>query len=175
MSDGRLPDKIDPVRLAEARRTLQGELPVAAMTRLVDLLTDDRGTVHVDVQCGVDPEGIRYLRGSLSGEVGMQCQRCLENFRQPLKSEFALGVVAHESVAERLPEHYEPLVAGEEPVFLRDIVEDELILSLPIVPKHPEGQCPAGKGGDDDLAEAPRQNPFAALKSLKTKKVPDEE
>ncbi|MCK9532060.1 MAG: YceD family protein [Gammaproteobacteria bacterium] len=170
-----MPDKIDPVRLAEARRTLQGELPVAAMTRLVDLLTDDRGTVHVDIQCGVDPEGIRYLRGSLSAEVGMQCQRCLENFRLALNTQFALGVVAHESVAERLPEHYEPLVVGEDPIFLRDIVEDELILSLPIVPKHPEGQCPAGNGGDEHLDEERRENPFAALKVLKTKKAPDEE
>ncbi len=176
MLDGRLPDKIDPVRLAEGRRVLQGELPVAAMPRLTALLTDDSGTARVDITCGVDQEGVRFLRGTVTADVTMECQRCLENFRLPLHAEFALGIVSHESLAERLPEHYEPLVVGENPIFLRDIVEDELILSLPIVPKHPEGQCPAGKGGDEvQKSEERRENPFAALKSLKTKKAPDEE
>ncbi|MGE0081626.1 MAG: YceD family protein [Thiohalomonadaceae bacterium] len=170
-----MPDRIDPVRLAEGRRVLQGELPVAAMPRLAAMLTDDRGSVGVDIACGVDEEGIRYLRGTLDAEVSILCQRCLEDFRLPLHIRFALGVVAHESLAERLPDHYEPLVVGEEPIFLRDIVEDELILSLPIVPKHPEGQCPAGKGGDENPEETRRDNPFAALKVLKTKKAPDEE
>lgn len=175
MSDDRLPDRIDPVRLAEARRVLEGELSIAALPRLVSMLTDDSGSVRVDITCGVDEEGIRYLRGSLDAEVNIQCQRCLESFVLPLHTTFALGVVTHASLAERLPDHYEPLVVGEEPVFLRDIVEDELILSLPIVPKHPEGQCPAGKGGDEHVEEERRENPFAALKVLKTKKVPDEE
>lgn len=175
MSDGRLPDKIDPVRLAEGRRLLQGELPVTAMPRLAAMLTDERGSVRVDMACGVDEEGILYLRGTLDVEVNIQCQRCLEDFQLPLHSRFALAVVAHESLAERLPEHYDPLVVGEEPVFLRDIVEDELILSLPIVPKHPEGQCPAEKGGNENAEKARRDNPFAALEVLKTKKVSDEE
>ena len=169
MLDGRLPERIDPLRLAEGRRILEGSLDLKTLGRLGSYLTENEGPVQVEMEFGIDEEGLRFVRGRLATEVGMACQRCLASYRLPLESDFRLGIVSGEAAAERLPEHYEPLVVGAEPVFLKDVVEDELILSLPLVPKHPEGECPEQQGAAQDGAgEEPRENPFAVLAKLKT-------
>lgn len=147
---------------------LRGTLELDAMPRLGAYLTEAQGKVQVEMDFGVDEEGIRFVHGRLATEVGIACQRCLESFRLPLKSEFQLGVATDEGSAERLPDHYEPLLVGSEPVQLKDVVEDELILSLPLVPKHPDDQCPGQKKGRDEESAVERENPFAVLASLKT-------
>ena len=58
-----------------------------------------------------------------------------------LKSDVVLGIAWDDTRARSLPKEYEPLVAGEEPIDLREIVEDELLLVLPFVNYHDEGQC----------------------------------
>jgi uncharacterized protein len=169
MSDGRLPERIDPLRLAEGKRILRGVLDLASLPRFGAYLTEADGKVQVEMEFGVDEEGIRFVHGRLATEVGIACQRCLESFRLPLESEFQLGVVTDERDAERLPDHYEPLLVGSEPAQLKDIVEDELILSLPIVPKHPDARCPGQKVTEQEEESQPqRENPFAVLAKLKT-------
>lgn len=167
MSDGRLPERIDPHRLAEGKRILQGSLELNTMPRLGAYLTGSGGKVQVEMEFGRDEEGIPFVRGHLETEVEIACQRCMGSFRLPLQSRFLLGVVSEEKEADRLPEHYDPLVAGHEPVVLKDLVEDELILSLPIVPRHPEGECPAPPVERDE-PESKRENPFSVLAHLKT-------
>lgn len=171
MSDGRLPERIDPIRLAEGRRRLRGALELSALSRLRPYLADERGQVDVEIAGGIDEDGTRFLRGRLTTTLTLVCQRCLESFKLPIESEFLLGVVTHETFAETLPEPYEPLVVGDEPISLKEIVEDELILALPIVPKHPDGECPGDReerGRDEEPAAGQRENPFAALEKLKT-------
>jgi uncharacterized protein len=168
MSDGRLPERIDPIRLAEGKRILSGVLDLGALSRLAGYITEGQGTVRVEMEFGVDEEGIRFARGHLTTEVGIACQRCLESFRLPLESNFQLGIVTSEALAERLPEHYDPLIVGAEPFFLRDMVEDELILSLPIVPKHPDDHCPVRTAEEQENEGEPlRENPFSVLAQLK--------
>jgi uncharacterized protein len=177
MSEGRLPERIDPYRFAETRRILEGRLKIASMRRLADHLADDSGEVRVQLEFGVDKEGVRYVRGRLRADLVLRCQRCLGEMTLPVESEICLGMIADESLADRLEEPYEPLVVGDEPLYLRDIIEDELILALPVVARHEDAACAGGttSGPEDEQVSGSgeeRENPFAALAELKTNRKP---
>jgi uncharacterized protein len=144
------------------------------------------GLVDVDLRFGIDELGVHFMSGRLHAELAVICQRCMEAMRLPVEAEVSLGLARSDSEAERLPENYEPLLVGAEPMPLSAIVEDELILALPIVPMHAPEQCPASTrpehAADDVPAEgsepeadpeadqaADRANPFAVLRTLKEK------
>lgn len=176
MFEQRLPVHIDPLRMAETRRLLQGRIALDEMTRLSDSLKDSDGDVEVSLEFGIDNEGYRYMHGHLKTEVALVCQRCLETMRYAIDNEFALAMVQSVSEAESLPSHYEPLQIDDQPLFLRDVIEDELLLALPIVARHAQQECSVKL----DEAEAPaadeqkdtggeeKANPFSVLAGLKT-------
>jgi uncharacterized protein len=171
MSGERLPVHIDPIRMADTRRLFQGEVTLAEMPRLVEALQDDDGKVSVSLEFGTDEEGIRFMRGQVQAEVTLICQRCLEPMRHQVDNDFALGLVRSETEAEELPSHYEPLLLDGKPLFLRDVIEDEMLLALPIVPRHPAQECEAQLESGETEAEqdgGERDNPFASLAELKT-------
>jgi len=176
MFETRLPVHIDPLRMAETRRLLQGTLALAEMARLGESLQDTQGEVQVSLEFGIDNEGIRFIRGHVQATVSLICQRCLEAMRYPLDSEFLLGLVRSTAEAEKLPSQYEPLVVEDEPLFLRDIIEDELLLALPIVAMHAPEECsadlnvapqPEQAQEDKDTGATAGNNPFAVLADLK--------
>lgn len=150
------------------------------MERLCGLLADDTGEVTVRLDFGIDEEGIRRVSGRLTAELRLVCQGCLEPMTYTVEASVSLAVVGNEAQAEQLPERYEPLMTeAQEPLFLQDIVEDELILALPIVARHPQGQCAAtgAVGGVNANAgeDGPRENPFAVLAGLKKMAKPKED
>ncbi|MGM0592984.1 MAG: YceD family protein [Pseudomonadota bacterium] len=178
MSNERLPVHIDPLRMAETRRLLQGRFALAEMARLGESLLSSDGDVAVSLEFGIDEEGIRYLRGTLQTVLPLECQRCLEKLNQVIDTAFALALVQSTTEAEALPSHYEPLQVDNQPLFLRDVIEDELLLALPIVAKHTKEQCrvdldeveqePAADNEATDTGEEEKANPFSVLAGLKT-------
>lgn len=170
MSDERLPLHIDPLRLARSGAQLHGRLVLAEMERFAPLLADAQGEVEVMLDFDIDAERRAFMRLRLRTEVSLVCQRCLGPVRHVIEVERLLGVVTSEAQAGKLPGIYEPLYVTEEPLFLREVIEDELILSLPIVPRHNEGECAPAvtRAGTDNMAGSGRENPFAVLTKLKT-------
>jgi uncharacterized protein len=160
--------------MAEAGRLLEGGYPLEEMGRLHDSLLERSGTVAVSLEFGIDAEGIRYMKGRLQTTLTLQCQRCLQAMQQPVDTEFALGLVRSIEAAERLPSHYEPLLVESDALFLRDVIEDELLLSLPLVAMHDEcidvnaQAAEAAQRNDNEHGEDSRENPFAALAALKS-------
>ena len=173
MFDERLPVHIDPLRMAEAGRLLEGGYSLEEMDRLQDSLLESGGEVAVSLEFGIDAEGIRYMKGRLQTELTLECQRCLQAMQAPIDAEFALGLVRSNEAAERLPSHYEPLLVDSDSLFLRDVIEDELLLALPLVAMHEESQCidvnrlADAERKDDEHSEEKKANPFAALAALK--------
>lgn len=186
MLAGQLPDRIDPLRFAEAKRHLQGVMDIAKMDRLRPYLYSDAGQVQVELDFGIAEDGLRYVHGHLSSALNLVCQRCLHAMEELIETEVNLGVIADQSLADTLPEAYEPLVLGQHDVFLRDVIEDELILALPLVPKHRDEKCKESLSSKnfernieskDDVTETEmseeenvirKENPFAVLSSFKS-------
>lgn len=178
----RLPKYIDPLHLADKRGALKGEIPISSLTRLADLLFDDRGSVAVELF--FQREG-RWatIEGHLESVLVLKCQNCLAALEWPVNSTVKLGIVSSLEQADKLPEAYEPLMLKDDNVLLTDIVEDELLLALPAFPKHPHpcfdashiapasaeaAGVQANKAELSGDGQTPaRSNPFSILANLK--------
>jgi uncharacterized protein len=114
---------------------------------------------------GGEPDTWLHLR--LATRLHLECQRCLQPVETPLEIERSLRFVPGEEEAAALDADSEDdVLALPRWLDLRELAEDELLLALPIVPRHEE--CPAplpGAAGEDEVV---RENPFAALQALKT-------
>jgi uncharacterized protein len=173
MSGRKFPWLIDPLEMARAGRTLEGELELSAMPRLGEALCDTPAKARIRMQFGRDDAGYSHVNGTAAADLSLRCQRCLECMDWPVEVSFSLGIVTGEEQAALLPEIYEPLIAGPKPVAIADIIEDELILALPIVPMHESTACRL-PDSSANRSEQPQQdnekNPFRMLEQLKTKK-----
>jgi len=136
-----LPDAVDVTRMVSGRRSFEGELPLARFARLREFLRGcgSRWSAVMDsVPTGLSSVPMRWefstCRSTLNATatVMLQCQRTLEPFPLPLAVEQRLGFIRRES---GLPDEYEPLLMPEDrQLHLAELIEDELILSLPLVP-----------------------------------------
>ncbi len=165
-----LPSKIDPWRLAAEGGRLDGALALAALPRLAAVLSRADGRVSVALVAGIDPRGVRFIKGLLQTGIELVCQRCLGPLRWSLDLTVSLGLVHSEAEADRLPEEYEPLLVPEGAVCVADLVEDELLLALPQIPRHDDVcECEvngyrAPSGGS--MLDTEHDQPFATLASL---------
>ncbi len=165
-----LPQHINMLRLSEHAANFHGSLLIKDMQRLAPSLYSDEGAVIVDLSLGTDEEGTRFCRVQLKTDVILQCQRCMEPFTYGIMSDFLHGMVSSEREAEALATHYEPVIVQDGMLIVQDMIEDELILKMPIVPMHPDLECKVklpvvdaswAKEGEDG------QGPFKVLKLLK--------
>lgn len=175
------PDWIDAERAAQAGRRFAGDARIEWMPRVVDLLdepeADDVIAFEVDASLvkSLGKGEIVRLSVHVHGSVPMTCQRTLKRYRQPIDSHSAVAVVASESEVAGLPDDLEPKLVSEGRLNLVELVEDELLLALPIVPRDPES-APVVNAGDRFESGEPDEsdNPFAELAQLrKTRKTDD--
>ena len=166
MSAAPLPRNIEPLKLVEQRASLIGEIVLKQFERLNELADASAGSARVEMDFGRDEEGIPIVSGRLQAAVEMQCQRCLEPVAIAVDVELKLGIVASDRAAAQLPRYYDPLLVEEFGLDLWDLVEEEIILNLPIVASHDPDLCSIGEQYQPSPA-ADKVNPFAALKDLK--------
>ena len=126
---------------------------------------------HFEDSPGSEP--CQILELGLKGRLHLVCQRCLQDCAIDLDEKRRFVLLATEAEADDFPiedEEQEPLVASQH-FNLLETIEDEVLLSLPLIPKHPEGFCEphASVFGADDEDEAAdeRENPFNILKNMK--------
>jgi uncharacterized protein len=165
-----LPESVDAWRMVSARRSFAGALPVAALSRLCGMLAGNEGAAQYALDFGRDELGTAYLQVHVEAPLVLTCQRTLEPFVLPLVVESQLGLVRSEREEAALPPGCEPLLVAEDGrLNLADVIEDELLLALPLVPVNPDSSLPAevtGPGPEESVAEA-ADNPFAVLRGLK--------
>jgi uncharacterized protein len=175
MSEKFIPEHIDPFRYAEQNLGLEGTVKIADMQRLNAILNSSSGDkVAVNLQFGVDEQGTTYLKGKLNTQLTLQCQRCMEPFIYEIMSDFLLGIVNTLDEVNALSEHYEPALAKEGNLALRELIEDEIILNLPIIPRHEPEDCNVKLPlADSGWEQSKDENPFHVLKALKKRKQKD--
>jgi uncharacterized protein len=173
MPKAHLPQKINPFRFAENAVNLHGTLPIHTMSRLITSLVNGEGDVDVKMEFGIDEQGVRFVKGQVEGSLLLQCQRCMQPFHYGIMSGFTFGVVTTEEEAADLSEFYDPILVKEDALLIDEVVEEELIISLPIVPMHPAGECtvklPFSAGVLDPAEKVEKENPFKVIESLRSK------
>lgn len=161
---------IDSLEFAQNGRRLDGEVPVSRFARLADLLADNAGSLRVTVAGELDGEGNPRLRLKLDGSLKVRCQRCLEplSWAVAVDSVLMLGdetevlpELAGEDGEEELDASAPDVIVAEREQAVLPLLEDELLLSLPIAPRHEHCEPPSG-GAKDRAA-----SPFAVLAQLK--------
>jgi uncharacterized protein len=163
-----LPQTLEPAQLARRCAHIEGVFEVEALERLRDVTCETTGSVAFDLHFSVDDQYRVLVRGHIQGAVSMTCERCLEAVTTPIDSDFCQAVVMTESQAAQLPRSLDPLFLDDNgKVSLKGLIEEETLLSLPIVARHPEGVCQL-RFCQAPAAEASGQNPFKVLGRLKT-------
>ena len=175
----RLPLEVDPLRLATREEHLQGAIPLKQMKRLINALSSDEGDVFIDVEFSVDMNRVVILTGQIKTDAKLICQRCMGEMDLPIALDFQLAFVRSEAEMERLPEGYEATLIDNTSMMLSDIIEDEILLALPPIPKHLDESCSSDNLVDDgscqqvnetNTEDVKQENPFDILASLKTDK-----
>ena len=169
---GALPPFLDLAQAARRELRLTGRLAVASMPRLVSALVSDQGEADVDLQAARDLSGRVVVTGSIGAALEMTCQRCLGGVTVAVRAEPRLAWVKTDAELEKLPPEYEPLLSPDGRVALVELVADELLLALPLVPRHGDGEaCEVDQAVTAPeapaAAEESRKNPFAELAKLK--------
>ena len=155
---------IDSLDFARHGRELQGTVALAQMPRLQDLLTSLDGELSYTMRGSQDISGKPQLDLALDGQCQLRCQRCLDNFTHTLHLDTRLLLVRGAEVdMESSMEDDPDRILASDHLDVLELLEDEILLSLPIAPKHLPGEC----GHETDRLVQSAQSPFAALSALK--------
>jgi uncharacterized protein len=158
---------INSIEFARKALEIHDTIAVSQFSRLRDVLTSSDGMLDYRIVGGVNENGRPRLQLFMQGSLQLSCQRCLEPFEFELDIASNFLIVPDESAIpssedESDDENY--LVAGTQ-MRVIDLIEDEILLALPLAPKHKISQC----GASAKLNELKKPSPFAVLQALKTK------
>lgn len=170
------PRRCDMRTLARLGQQLAGEAVMAELPRLAESVEAAPQAPAVAWQArgeertplGGEPQAWLHLQAS--AEVQLVCQRCLQPMPVPLQVQRSFLFVRDEATAEQLDEEMEDdVLVLPRQLDLLELLEDELILALPLVPRHeacPQ-PLPMVAGTAEPASEGPEPHPFAALAALK--------
>ena len=183
MSANTFPSQIEPFKWAEQGFTWSGTLPLSRFARIAREAVGsiDHQLINIDCKLSMDAyHRIVWLDGHVETKVSVECQRCLNSVGLELVLDFHLALVDDESLIERLDEDADFIVLGESEATVKGsydapatadllaLIEDELLLLMPLSPKH-EFCEHKHQPAVEELAEEKRDNPFDVLAGLKGK------
>jgi uncharacterized protein len=148
-------------------------IPLKDLSRFSETIVAGDELVDAEVQFEKDAQGLTVFHGKLDTHVTLICQRCNGELEHSVHVDFCFSPVQGQTEDEHdaLPTAYEPVEVDEHGmVNLLQLFEDELLLSIPIVPLHAEEECSVNASDmqfGELEPEQERPNPFAVLKELK--------
>ncbi|MEN0039687.1 MAG: YceD family protein [Cellvibrio sp.] len=164
-----LPRQGDPRKFAQHGVSLEGVIPVSELPRILDATEDSGSEVQVKLEFTISEEWKKVVIGSANADLALVCQRCLEPVTVPVESNISLAIVWDEEAAKALPERFDPWITGEGMADLYDMIEEELLLSLPAVAYHEEPCLDSKLYSSGKPVEVKREkNPFQVLEQLKS-------
>ena len=162
-----IPAQVSASRALAREERFNGPLDPAGLDRLAEFEPE---ALHADLQVRVDVGRQGWLEGQVSGRLHLECRICGERFAWSLQAPVKLALAMSEEDEERLMDQGEPVLVREDRLPLHQIVEDEVLLALPMMPRCPtceNARPPEGEDAAPDPVDRP--NPLAALKKLKLK------
>ncbi|HLQ13310.1 MAG TPA: YceD family protein [Steroidobacteraceae bacterium] len=163
----------DLERLAEQRAQFEFEIPLAELPGIPAEFSFAAEPVRVWLQFGRD-RGVAVADIRVQAELQPQCQRCLGAMRLPIEAVSRVAIVDSAAAAGRAPEELETFLAPDGHSSLAALAAEEMLLALPIVPRHADGQCHQAAGAVEHgppgppaaAAEGETQRPFADLRAM---------
>ena len=141
MLTGPLPEKVDHRKLVNDQAKLEGTIPLVNFSRLVQPLKSDQGNVQVSLGFRKGRKHRIIVAGKAAVNVSLECQACLGSQDFLLEVKLLLTIVGTQSALLELPQEEDGLLVEDKLVVLVDLIEDELMLGLPMVARHADGDC----------------------------------
>ena len=162
-----IPAQISASRALARDERYAGPVDAAGLDRLADVAPT---RLDAELRIWTDSSRQGWIEGRVTGELRLECRVCSEHFAWLLDAPVKLALAMSEEEEERLMAEGEPLLVRDDSLMLHEIVEDEVLLALPMMPR-----CPACENArppsDEPRDEVERSRPLAALKSLSLKGV----
>jgi len=167
--------RFDALKLAAENETLSGVLDARGLERVGDRLAAGSGAARIAwrIEGGHDALHRPALVVAIEGTLPMICQRCLQAFDAPIAQETQLLLAGDDAELKLLDAEESEVVLASSLLDERALVEDEVLLSLPLAPHHGDGECPPGTGWATEVAHAGgdrERSPFAPLAELKKRR-----
>ena len=125
----------DVDRLADRQAEVAFEIPLDQMPRVREQFASVGGRVRGVARFHREA-GFRVAELDMEGSAQLVCQRCLEPMKVPIEGSAHVALIVSEDEADRVPQEFETVHVPENRIRVRDLVEEELLLSLPISPLH---------------------------------------
>jgi len=166
---------LDVKKFCHAREQLTQLFSVSAMARVQELCNTRADNVEatLEMEGDLDYQGLLVLKGRVTASLPLICQRCMKPVQYRISSKFLVSPVADEAQAKMLPRDYEPLFLTHDELDLARLVEDEIILSIPVTPMHDINACEVKEqhwSFGEEGAQSRGPNQFSELEKLNTKK-----
>ncbi len=173
---------IDYLRYSDARKIVEAEILLTDCTRLLDLVSpesDLEQTISFKFEFGIDELANRFLKGQVKSQLKLTCQRCMKGLDYSIALDLALAFIKTKQQEQDIAGLYDSYyIENKDPIDLYALVEDEVILSLPLIAKHQDENCLSNietiiSTELDEIDKAYLQeqenikNPFAILEQLK--------
>lgn len=158
------------IEFCNKEKRLESVVPISQLQRLSSLCADTTGQLNWSVKGSINKREQLQLDLAVKGTLLLECQRCLDVFPFDLNSQVSLLLAKTEEEANDIEDELDPddeteVIVGTDRVDLLVLVEDEVLLTIPLSPKH--DQCPKS---NQLTFGAEKTSPFAVLQQLKVKK-----
>jgi uncharacterized protein len=157
-------DWLKLLKLAKKNLSVQDEFNIEDLPRINGIANNNSDKIKVKYSFYLENNTTPCLDGEISLNTYLTCQRCLEELPFSLDLNFNLAFVKNESQAEELSKHLETYLIEDEELSLIDLISDEILLSIPMVPKHNLDCLSSFK--ENNNYEQVKESPFAILKNI---------
>lgn len=177
MFSGPIPTRVNHRKLAMEKRKIEGSIPIDQLGRFSELVEASTGEVGVSLSFRKGRKRSNLMVGRAIAEVSLQCQNCMQPVDYRIEANYRHLLLSDEAQLADLDEEEDGIVCDDDMVAVADLIEDELLLALPMVARHESEQCsPEDDQLQDYQTEAPEAvdtyKPFAGLAEL-TKDLKD--
>ena len=137
-----------------------------------------RGDAAFIARFSYDRQGLITIRLDVEAELPLVCQRSLEPYREKVRRHSWLVVIEDVATQELIPDMYDPVLVEHRRMALLDIVEEELLLAIPQVPRSPESRLMDVSTDGNTVVpsfdeKTQRHKPFAGLAGLMKENAKD--
>ena len=136
-----IPLRVKASQAASRHEAFAGAVPIAKLPRVAATLAKPSGELHVELQATRDEEGQDWLHGEIRGRLPLTCQRGLHAFDWNCDVALSLALVESEAEEEKLLKDTESYRVEDDELPLRDLVEEEVLLALPMMPRCDDPDC----------------------------------
>lgn len=173
MTESAIPPYVDTRKVFLQTGKLAGTIEFGRLPRFQSCLLEKAGNVQVELEFSTTKSKQRLINGNLSAFASVACQRCLEAVEIKLEEAFDLALVKKEADIEKLEDWLDPWLCEDHKLDVAALIEEQLLLCLPLVNNHANKNCLDKLGyqqteaAKDSAKIRSDESPFAILKTLK--------